>query len=295
MNAKLLKITIAIVFMTAGLAFLYFTYSVPPNTKTSALRSVTNQTPEAPFNVDISIRPTPSVQPMLEKSSKSRQVNLTRKQIFEHLAKSESAADNFEAYVLLADCVMAMDQKQLTRVTRQAELDNRQKALIQSGSVDSAIAANCGDFNGSDLERRLPLLEKAAKAGIPMAAIHLTSQGPWGDPSALTTRGNDPLVVEWKSRMETLIRIAADKGDLMAIFSLSEQYSTGVGVAERIDNELALTYATAFYSLYEFTHGKQSEGALATIDSLRGKLKVEVATKATEAGQRLAQKIRGEK
>lgn len=296
MKLKSLKMSGVIFLAIAGITFIYYNYAVlPSNSNAEATRRTSQEPTTITSSVEISTHSTIPVEKSREKASMGVQAELTRKQKFEVLAISGDPADNFKAYVILNECTMSRDEKQRTLMTRPADLDNRQKSLIQSAGIDSAIATSCGDLDIADFARRLPLLEKAAEAGIEMAAIRLTTEGPWGDPSALTSRGNDPLVIEWRARMESLIRRAAEKGDLMAIFSLSEQYSTGIGVAAKIDNELALTYATAFHTIYEAKHGRPAEGKFITIKHLRQRLETETANRAQDAGLRLAQKIRGEK
>lgn len=296
MKFRTLKVPAAIFLAIAGTTFIYYNSSLLfSDVNTDATRPKSQEPAIATSSVGISTRPVTTVEILRDKASQGVQSELSRRQKFEVLANSDDPADNFKAYVLLTECAMSKDEKQRTLMTRSGDLDNRQKSLIQSGEMDFAIVTSCGDLNISDFAMRLPLLERAAEAGIEMAAIRLTTEGPWGDPSALTARGNDPLVIEWRARMESLIRKAADKGDLMAIFSLSEQYSTGIGVAAKIDNELALTYATAFHSIYETTHGKPAEGKLVTIKHLRQRLETEAANRAQDAGLRLAQKIRGQK
>jgi len=295
MKLKSLKLSAIIFLAMAGIAFACYNQILSGNFNAEPARRTSQESTTIKPGVEISNHSTIPVEKSRDKVSLKIQVELTRKQKFEVLANSGDPAENFKAYVILTECTMSRDERQRTLMTRPADLDNRQKSLIQSGSIDSAIATSCGDLNISDFARRLPLLEKAAEAGIEMAAIRLTTEGPWGDPSALSSRGNDPLVIEWRTRMESLIRRAAEKGDLMAIFSLSEQYSTGIGVAARIDNELALTYAAAFHSIYEANHEKPAEGKLVTIKHLRERLETEAANRAQDAGLRLAQRIKGEK
>lgn len=78
----------------------------------------------------------------------------------------------------------------------------------------------CRDISATHLRLRLPLLEAAARAGVPGAATAWTGEGPFGDKTALTQRPDDPLVIEWVRQAVEMIRAAAGRDDVAAITQL---------------------------------------------------------------------------
>ena len=82
------------------------------------------------------------------------------------------------------------------------------------------IEPACRDISATQLRLRLPLLEAAARAGVPGAATAWTGEGPFGDKTALTQRPDDPLVVEWVRQAVEMIRTAAGRDDVAAITQL---------------------------------------------------------------------------
>lgn len=148
----------------------------------------------------------------------------------------------------------------------------------------------CGDLTDQMHSQNLALLERAAAAGFPNAALSLMSEGPFGDWSALHTRPDDPQVLDWRKRMFSLIELAASKGDFTAMSTLADQYATGqgVGMIEGGTNAArALEYATAMHLLYESRRGKEMLGKAQQLAKLAALLKPEEASKAREAGERL--------
>lgn len=178
----------------------------------------------------------------------------------QELVATGRAEDAFRAYGLLAECRWAREELGRARGLRRTELDEVTRLRLDSGELARASEAACGDLTDSHIGQRIAYLEKAASAGVPMAAVRLAAEGPWGDETALRTRPNDPLVLEWRLRVDELIRASARKGDLMALSSLSTQYGTGVGIIGEFDPVKALIYATAFHAVYEAKEGRPSLG-----------------------------------
>ena len=57
----------------------------------------------------------------------------------------------------------------------------------------------CGPMTERERQARLDYLAIALEAGVRGAAEAFLEAGPFGDPSALQTRPDDPLVKEWKA------------------------------------------------------------------------------------------------
>ncbi len=116
---------------------------------------------------------------------------------FEALATSADPRDAYRAFHLIDRCARA----------REAEARRE-------------IRGACRDIGPAQLRLRLPLLEAAARAGVPGAVTAWTGEGPFGDKTALSQRPDDPLVVEWVRQAVAMIRAAAGRDDVAAITQL---------------------------------------------------------------------------
>lgn len=205
------------------------------------------------------------------------------------LSASTDARDAFTAYHILSQCKSARDEEWRYQQTRQAERDPQRAALVQAGVVGSkAVEQACGDLQDGDFKARLALVERAAERGVPMAALRLATEGPWGDQQALYTRWEDPLVQEWRAKVIRLIEMAARKGDVMALGSIQAQYEDGLGLIEEKDPERALQYAVAKHIVYEAQTGRTIWGAKRELEEMTAAVSPEVAMRARSAGEKLA-------
>lgn len=78
-------------------------------------------------------------------------------------------------------------------------------------------AAYCAHLTETMKRDRLVYLEQAVKGGAIGAALAFFQAGPFGDPSALVTRPDDPLVQEWKQQAGGYLTQAAHSGDMSAM------------------------------------------------------------------------------
>jgi len=75
----------------------------------------------------------------------------------------------------------------------------------------------CAHMTETMKRDRLVYLEKAVKGGVAGAALQFVDAGPFGDPGALLTRPDDPLLQEWKKQAGGYMAQAARSGDLTAL------------------------------------------------------------------------------
>jgi hypothetical protein len=78
----------------------------------------------------------------------------------------------------------------------------------------------CGHMTETMKRDRLAYLEKAVKGGAMGAAVAFIGAGPFGDPGALVTRPDDPLVKEWQKQASGYLVQGAHSGDLMALMHI---------------------------------------------------------------------------
>lgn len=91
----------------------------------------------------------------------------------------------------------------------------------------------CGEMTERERLARLDYLATAVKAGVPGAAWMHAVEGPFGDPGALTTRPDDPLVREWKATAASQLDTAAEAGDTTALMLWGMQKLTGSDLTDK--------------------------------------------------------------
>ena len=105
-------------------------------------------------------------------------------QRIERLVASGDPRDAYRAWWLLHACVV------FGRTGHLPERDGTEPDTI----ADPAHA--CATVNERMKMARIDYLERAARAGVDGALAELVEEGPFGDPTALTTRPDDPLMVK---------------------------------------------------------------------------------------------------
>jgi hypothetical protein len=212
------------------------------------------------------------------------------------LAASPEPRDAFTAFHILRQCKYARDEERRYQMTPHAERDPDRATLINAGVVGAKfIEQSCGDLKEADFRDRIALLERAAEAGVPMAALRFGAEGPWGDEQALYTRWDDPLVQEWRIKVIRLTHLAASKGDVSALSSLQAQYEDGAGLIAEKNSELALQYAVAKHIVHEAQTGRKIVGAKWELEQMTAAVAPEVAARARSAGEKLAKEALGGK
>jgi hypothetical protein len=208
------------------------------------------------------------------------------------LSASPEPRDAYTAFHILRQCKHARDEERQYQLTRRAEQDPDRALLINAGVVgEKFIKQSCGDLTEADFRDRLALVERAAEAGIPMAALYFSAEGPWGDTEALYSRWDDPLVQEWRARAIRLWHLAAQKGDVGALGAIQSNYETGEGLIAEKNSELALRYAVAKHIVHEAETGRAIVGAKRELDQMIAAVTSEAAAREKAAGEAMAKHI----
>jgi hypothetical protein len=128
-------------------------------------------------------------------------------------------------------------------------------------------AVFCARMTERMRQSRLDYLAFAAEAGVPGAVLEQIEQGPFGDRSALSTRPGDPLVREWKARVQSqLFRLAEQDANVDALSYLSAALQIGNEVIDR-DPLLAYRYGVAYGMIMSDIQGPDSvTGKLYALD-----------------------------
>ncbi len=147
----------------------------------------------------------------------------------DRLSATGKPADAYKAYFLALACKTGRD-----------DLRNGMDYL-DGPQVDE----RCADITPLQIREMEKNLAKAVAAGIPGALVQKLAFGPLGgDPSALETRPNDPLVLEWKRGMLNDLTVYGRKtGDLLTLSVLENIYL--YDYFGQKNPELALSYAMA--------------------------------------------------
>jgi len=201
----------------------------------------------------------------------------------DRLMRSADARDAFAAYTLIDACLRAKDAESVVRALP-VGAENQAIRQAQAASPERSELL-CGDLTSAQIAGRLSLLERAAAAAVPGAAVALVDEGPFGDRSALEQRPDDPLVIDWKRHVVELMQAAAQQGDRAAMVALSNAYQGAL--AER-DPQRALAWWVAQTELTRIAGGRVSRADSRVGTALRASLSAEQAAAAVEQGQKLA-------
>jgi hypothetical protein len=150
----------------------------------------------------------------------------------DRLAASGDARDAYRAWWLLHACVV------FERTGRLPERDGNEPDTL----ADPAHA--CATLNERTKMARIDHLERAARAGVDGALAELVEEGPFGDPTALMTRPDDPLVKEWKARVNGMLSAQAEDGYWSSLYQLFTGFWFG-HPAIAADRQSALAYGIA--------------------------------------------------
>ncbi len=145
----------------------------------------------------------------------------------------------------------------------------------------------CDGITDQQLAERLTLLRQAVDAGVPGAISKWIQEGPFGDPTALESRPDDPLVVEWKKEAVEKLKQGADAGSRSAL-AMSAQLFESDGLLTSRDVPSAIKYWTALGELSD--KPATNKNAQTIVRGLSSQVPAEVARKAISEGQDLVKK-----
>lgn len=142
------------------------------------------------------------------------------------LGATGNPRDAFQAYQLANACASIRESRRTTLPE------------ITPDQVD----AQCGDITNDQIRNMEKHLDLAVKAAVPGALVAKSTRGPFGDGlDVLTTRPNDPMVVQWRGDMvDALTAHAAETGELLTLFGLENAHASDL--FGRRDMTLSLTY-----------------------------------------------------
>jgi hypothetical protein len=126
----------------------------------------------------------------------------------QRLIATNDGRNAFEAYWLLLGCTSFNLHHEINVYDEQLRAYRRMNAAEQrhAGKV-------CGSMTERERQARLDYLAMAVKAGVPSAAWIFATEGPFGDPGALKTRPDDPLVQAWKATATAQLVRDAERGE----------------------------------------------------------------------------------
>jgi len=130
-----------------------------------------------------------------------------------------------------------------------------------SGESIADPATACATVNGRMKMARIDHLERAARAGVDGALAELVEEGPFGDPTALMTRPDDPLVKEWKARVNGMLNTQAEQGYWASLYQLFTGFWFG-HPAIAADRQSALAYGMALRDIMVKLDGVPEQQAI---------------------------------
>lgn len=134
----------------------------------------------------------------------------------DRLIASRDPVKAYAAFTLINDCA-TYNRDHDRMVYDLAEVQSKRSMLPFRAMTDAEKhhdALLCAGMSERMRLSRIDYLAIAAKAGVRGAAIQMAQEGPFGDPSALLSRPDDPLVQEWKRTVLDQLTNSAESGDM---------------------------------------------------------------------------------
>lgn len=187
--------------------------------------------PTAPAAVaTTAVRPATAVISMQAPAPQSPPVvQLTLAAQVDQLIASHDPVKAFAAYTLISDCA-TFNRDHDRFIYDIAEVKSKRSMLPYRAMNDAEKrhdAVLCAGMSERMRLSRIDYLAVAAKAGVDGAAIQMAQEGPFGDPSALLSRPDDPLVQEWKHTVMDQLADSAERGDMGVLAYLWAKEVTG--------------------------------------------------------------------
>ncbi len=171
-------------------------------------------------------------------------LNSSLRSELEKVSRGSAPSEKYRAYGLIKRCMQLKDIGDFYVEDRTNVVEGDiYRPVLRTASEQERLkfVKFCGDLPEIIRRSRLDYLSDAASAGVAESDVAFMSEGPFGDPSALNSRPNDPLVVAWKQKALSLVQENADRGVISSIKMLHIGYSAGALLYEK-DPVLALTY-----------------------------------------------------
>lgn len=200
--------------------------------------------------------------------------------------------DAYTAYLLVSQCA---------NFNRRHELEIHDDKVGAKRGLNPEerrhMTALCGQMTERERLARLDYLTTAVKAGVPGAVLAYVAEGPFGDPSALTTRPDDPLVREWKAGAAEQLTRAAEAGDqaTLTVWGIQTLYGSDLGPKDPVQG---YAYLLASVILEAERLGPSTLSAQAHADgspllsALAGELTQQQRAVAIAAGRQLADRVK---
>lgn len=215
----------------------------------------------------------------------------------DHLLATREPEDALSAYQLVAHCA-AFNTRHDRLIFDQGEVKHWKGDGVpgfrgMSTREKEHATRLCGGMTERERERRLDYLAIAVKAGVIGAAVAFANEGPFGDPSALTTRPDDPLVRDWKTAARNQLAVAAENGDLEVLMFLQGENFNGSALTDKNPALLyrySLAQGLVFADVYGPNHTLATTYAAdgAVMTSLAAGLSAEQVAAETAAARRIA-------
>jgi hypothetical protein len=171
----------------------------------------------------------------------------------ERLAASGDPRDAYRAWWLLHACVV------FERTGHLPGRDGTEADALNEPVADPATA--CATVSERMKMARTDHLERAARAGVEGALAALVEEGPFGDPTALMTRPDDPLVKAWKERVNGMLNEQAEEGYWGSLYQLFTGFWFG-HPAIAADRQSALAYGMALRDIMVKLDGVPEQQAI---------------------------------
>ncbi len=194
----------------------------------------TNETPVA------TILPGPHVQSATGTAAPSRRVEDLPQYVAQAMAKAMQISEQIDKLIATGSPDDAM--KAYSLVAKCIEVEELGTLIMTADEVKNTTRF-CSGLTQRMRMSRIDYVAIAAKARVKGASTAFYREGPFGDPTALDTRPDDPLVVEWKKVAISQLHDASDV-DISSLMTLSMQYRYGKRALPK-DLTLSLGYLTA--------------------------------------------------
>ncbi|OFA01109.1 hypothetical protein [Duganella sp. HH101] len=159
------------------------------------------------------------------------------------LAATRRPQDAYIAYWLVQTCMDFMR----TGALRVEDGDAFRPATAAEKADE---ARRCDGVTERMKTTRLEHLALAARGGASAADLLFLKAGPFGDPSALESRPDDPLVLAWKEEAVGYLELQAERGSVSSMITLVGEYNEDIDL-QKTHPASALRYATAVHGYYD--------------------------------------------